>query len=80
YKQFQTDIPIKNQKYNVEVIIPHKFHAMRNEINQSYHSWVEFVQNKNNIENKLSIVFININVYRIFSFVARDCRDLSFIA
>ncbi|HCD1469080.1 TPA: bacteriocin-associated integral membrane family protein, partial [Staphylococcus aureus] len=79
YKQFQPDIPIKNQKNNVEVIIPQKFHAMRNEINQAYHSWVEFVQNKNNKENKLSIQFINKNDYRIFSFDARDSRHLSFI-
>ncbi|HHO1737874.1 TPA: bacteriocin-associated integral membrane family protein [Staphylococcus aureus] len=79
YKQFQPDIPIKNQKNNVEVIIPQKFHAMRNEINQAYHSWFEFVQNKNNKENKLSIQFINKNDYRIFSFDARDSRHLSFI-
>ena len=32
---------------------------MRNEINQAYHSWFEFVQNKNNKESKLSIQFIN---------------------
>ncbi|MDI1539044.1 DUF1430 domain-containing protein, partial [Staphylococcus aureus] len=79
YKQFQPDIPIKNQKNNVEVIIPQKFHAMRNEINQAYHSWFEFVQNKNNKENKLSIQFINKNDCRIFSFDARDSRHLSFI-
>ncbi|NFZ70062.1 bacteriocin-associated integral membrane family protein, partial [Staphylococcus aureus] len=79
YKQFQPDIPIKNQKNNVEVIIPQKFHAMRNEINQAYHSWFEFVQNKNNKENKLSIQFINKNDYRIFSLDARDSRHLSFI-
>ncbi|HFD7531596.1 TPA: bacteriocin-associated integral membrane family protein [Staphylococcus aureus] len=79
HKQFQPDIPIKNQKNNVEVIIPQKFHAMRNEINQAYHSWFEFVQNKNNKENKLSIQFINKNDYRIFSFDARDSRHLSFI-
>ena len=51
---------------------------MRNEINQAYHSWFEFVQNKNNKENKLSIQFINKNDYRIF-FDARDSRHLSFI-
>ncbi|HDC6007274.1 TPA: bacteriocin-associated integral membrane family protein [Staphylococcus aureus] len=79
YKRFQPDIPIKNQKNNVEVIIPQKFHAMRNEINQAYHSWFEFVQNKNNKENKLSIQFINKNDCRIFSFDARDSRHLSFI-
>ena len=50
---------------------------MRNEINQTYHSWFEFVQNKNNKENKLSIQFINKNDYRIFSFDARDSRHLS---
>nr|WP_316241385.1 hypothetical protein [Staphylococcus aureus] len=51
HKQFQPDIPIKNQKNNVEVIIPQKFHAMRNEINQAYHSWFEFVHNKNHSIN-----------------------------
>ncbi|HHC5672625.1 TPA: DUF1430 domain-containing protein, partial [Staphylococcus aureus] len=79
HKQFQPDIPIKNQKNNVEVIIPQKFHAMRNEINQAYHSWFEFVHNKNNKESKLSIQFINKNDYRIFTFDARDSRHLSFI-
>lgn len=38
---------------------------MRNEINQAYHSWFEFVHNKNNKESKLSIQFINKNDYRI---------------
>lgn len=79
HKRFQPDIPIKNQKNNVEVIIPQKFHEVRNEINQAYHSWFEFVQNKNNKENKLSIQFINKNDYRIFTFDARDSRHLSFI-
>ncbi len=51
---------------------------MRNEINQAYHSWFEFVHNKNN-KRKLSIQFINKNDYRIFTFDARDSRHLSFI-
>ena len=52
---------------------------MRNEINQAYHSWFEFVHTKNNKESSYLYSLSTKMIIELFTFDARDSRHLSFI-